>query len=628
MTKNHFHKNHFHQCRKIWNRSRRNYRSLTVVSVCIALALVDTCPGMVQTVTRIVDLDENCVNRCGAHALASAALMAGVHSSPLGALDSLLPPTGEPAPLSAICNAATKLGLQPVAVRWDRFPRQLPAPAIIQLIAANGMQHYVLVAKVEGNGAYVIDFPHSPVWVPLGRLENDWRWNGVAVHLLSVGDSSFFFWVEVLSLKGRYWIWSLLAVTIFVLWPLRKFLGNPVGSKSCQIPMALFGVIFLCGCNARTHLVQGVIEIQPPTVEFSLDNESTAAKAGVATVTLTNRSASTQEVTSIRTGCGCASAKLDKMKIPEFSSATMTITVEPPGLGEKLTAVVVTLSDRDHPAIKIPVRLIGAPIEMPRVVTKQDSMVTLTRDRPTTVRITTMEDKGTQHWISGLRSSTSAFQAALVGVKQLDYIGLDFIIKTYSFSLSVRPEEFTDKRVVGKFSIQFSFSAPGEIHGSQFTVGLEPIPAFALSQDSLVFEIGPKSAYPLTQTFTAAASTGELASIQLDGPHPAGVRIESESGVAGGARRVSVFVDGDISAALSGKQFLSAAVILTDSLRNEVRVPIVIISNPGGSGEELGAATGTFQELKTAFFGENQVTNFDLRIGSTSEPRSLLAYFE
>lgn len=123
------------------------------------------------------------LNRCGPLSLQACANFVELEVG-RKEIDVLLPPDGQQCSLLELKQAAEKLGLHTLAVRWRRdFPSITSAPAIIPIQRKAGHSHFVAVVGRQGNKVCVVDVPHDPQWVDLGVLYEDLKWDGHAVHV-------------------------------------------------------------------------------------------------------------------------------------------------------------------------------------------------------------------------------------------------------------------------------------------------------------------------------------------------------------------------------------------------------------------------------------------------------------
>lgn len=154
----------------------------------LCLTVIYECRGAAEAApsTNHVDpLDPALVDlsRCGPLALQVCAVFLGRETSH-DEIGRLLPPDGSQRSLLELKRAAEDLGLETLALRWNReLPRTIRTPAILPVEMHSGHPHFLAMLGRRGEQVCLVDVPHAPHWIDVEELKTEWRWRGEALHL-------------------------------------------------------------------------------------------------------------------------------------------------------------------------------------------------------------------------------------------------------------------------------------------------------------------------------------------------------------------------------------------------------------------------------------------------------------
>ncbi|QDU64112.1 hypothetical protein Pan216_50010 [Planctomycetes bacterium Pan216] len=125
------------------------------------------------------------------------------------------PDGGEPFSLADVDFAATSMGFQTLAVRWDQVElAEFPCPAILHVRRrpdSGKSDHFVVCAGRDGDNLCIINYPGTPQIVSIDSLGR--RWSGVAMYLDVAANVPI---SHRLSSRGRPW-WNYGIILVGVL---------------------------------------------------------------------------------------------------------------------------------------------------------------------------------------------------------------------------------------------------------------------------------------------------------------------------------------------------------------------------------------------------------------------------
>lgn len=83
-------------------------------------------------------------------------------------------------------QAAEQLGFQVTAIKWRAAPRDFEfgsTPAIVQVQAVGNRKHFVALLECRDGEMCVVDYPRRMHWISAAVFREQFRWNGVALHI-------------------------------------------------------------------------------------------------------------------------------------------------------------------------------------------------------------------------------------------------------------------------------------------------------------------------------------------------------------------------------------------------------------------------------------------------------------
>lgn len=433
--------------------------------------------------------EESELNQCGPYALQVCANYLG---APIRRRDvARHVPNGEVTTFSQLRDAAEKMGLVAVPVRWNSGPSLPPGAPAILAIEFKGRSHFVAALRRSGDRVLIVDVPDA-AWMNRQQLRDEYRWKGEALHIARSRVPIAALYVALYSKQivvGLIGVGALAMLT----WRRRKRrVASQSGSGQLGRALFLLEVAACCwllsGCNQHgSGPSPRIARVEPDQVTLDLSREDREDDLKTR-LNVVNEGDSILTIRQVVADCSCTSLGVpSKKRLNSGETASIPIQLHPPAHGVKRSRVAISVEAGSVEQTLRATIVMRAPppppIQTPAIAHVPDGVVLRADakgDATSIVRIRTYEEPDSPPWIERATADRATVAVELVDTEDFDLPQPGVVKRIYTYSLKVRqaPDDARDRaQPIANVSLQ---GRDSDVPLAEFHVRLERWEPFRL----------------------------------------------------------------------------------------------------------------------------------------------------